>query len=465
MIPVEIMGHSFKGVISYLAQGKKGTNGGSEKRRMIYTKNMEELAPRSWREVYAIMTRYASEDVRRGLMQVANVRGCAREINNDKPPVRHIILAFPSGAQPKKGMVKGAVHEALSSLGSLQKRTLADHQYAVFLHEDTDNWHIHIVVNMIDHRTGRLADPYRSQQKLQRWAYDWCKRHNFDVCKNRQIKYDRIEQKCKTVSSSGKKLKDYSGYQNFRGDRYHLYRLKQKRCAGGNGKISDSLSREALEMRRWCQGRYENRCREWCDLDRDIRKKHQSTIKAYRSIIGEAVKLEENPALFSLHWWQKLERRYFFLREGHVLGRVINALLYAGYMGGGNYSKNLWHLLMNPQSRRLAMFRQQYRARAQSPKVKHVERQRNIALSKLKIDAQTRKAALRSSHSKQRGQEAWEWKLFNYKRYPSQIGLNTDKNANDRNGIPKRTTKRYVDECYVSPHTSLNMPSAYSLRD
>lgn len=460
MIPVEIMGHSFKGVISYLAQGKKGTSGGAEKRRMVYTKNMEELAPRNWKEVYAIMTRYASEDIRRGLMQVANVRGCAREINAEKPIVRHIILAFPSGAQPRKGIVKRAVHEALSSLTSVQKRTLADHQYAVFLHEDTDNWHVHIVVNMVDHRTGRLADPYRSQQKLQRWAYNWCKRHNFDVCKNRQAKYERIERKCKAASSSGKGFKDYSGHQNFRGDQYHLYQLRQKRGAGGNVQISGSLSREALEMRKWCRRRYESRRREWQELDADIKQKYSSTVRGYKQKISEAVRLEDSPMLFSLHWWQRLERRYFFLRERYVLGRVINALLYAGYMSGNGYSKNLWHLLLNMQSRRLAMFRQQYSERIQSPKVKHVERQRNVALSKLKIDAQTRKAALRSSHSKQRGQEAWEWKLFNYKRYPSQIGLNTDKNANDRNGTPKRTTKRYAEERYVSPHTSLNMPSA-----
>lgn len=456
MIPVEIMGHSFKGVISYLAQGKKGARGGSEKRRMIYTKNMEELAPRSWKEVYMIMARYASEDVRRGLMQAANVRGCAREINNEKPPVRHIILAFPPGTQPKKGIVRRAVHEALSSLGSVQKKTLADHQYAVFLHEDTDNWHVHIVVNMVDHRTGRLADPYRSQQKLQRWAYVWCKRHDFDVCKNRQIKYNRVERKCKAATSTNERYKDYSGYQNFRGDRYHLYQLRRKRCAGNKGKISGSLSKEALEMRAWCQKRYEARCREWKGLNHDIRQKYQLTTRAYKKKIDEAIGLEDKPVLLSLHWWQRLERQYFFWRERHVLGRIMNALLYAGYIGGDSYSKSLWHLLLNPQSRRMAIFRQQYRERAQSPKVRRIERQRDIALSKLKTDAQTRKAALKEAHSGQRGQEAWEWKMFNYKRYQPEQGRDINKVVEGRKGMPKKNSREIMKENNISPLVPFN---------
>ena len=456
MIPVEIMGHSFKGVISYLAQGKKGTSGGAEKRRMIYTKNMEELAPRNWKEVYAIMTRCASEDVRRGLMQVANVRGYAREINNEKPLVRHIILAFPPGAKPKQRMVRQAVHEALSSLTSVQKRTLADHQYAVFLHEDTDNWHVHIVVNMVDHRTGRLADPYRSQQKLQRWAYDWCKRHNFDVCKNRQIKYDRIEKKRKATASSGQRYKDYAGYQNFRGDRYHLHQVRQRRGAGGNTQVSGGFLKECSEMRAWCQGRYEDRRREWQDLEGDIKKKYHSTVKAYRQEINEVVRLEDNPMLFSLHWWQRLERRYFFLRERHVMGRVINALLYAGHMSGSSYSKNLWHLLLNPQSRRLAMFRQQYSERTQSPKVKRVERQRNNALSKLKGDAQTRRAALRLSHLEQRGQESWEWKMLNYKRYQPETKRPVDNGAKSGVGMPMKYRKKTTKENNLLPQASFH---------
>ncbi len=126
MIPKEISGHSFKGLVNYLKMGKKGAvNVDLEKRKLLFTTNMKEFAPKSWREIYKIMAHYSSENVRRGLMEVANVRGNSREINKDKPPVRHIIFAFPSGASTDKAFIKETVREALSSLESVQDRTLA----------------------------------------------------------------------------------------------------------------------------------------------------------------------------------------------------------------------------------------------------------------------------------------------------------------------------------------------------
>ena len=151
MIPIEINGHSFKGLIQYLI-GPKGDDkyAPKELRKLIYTANMAEHKPRNSREVIAIMAYYSREEVRLGLMQSAEVRGRGGAINKLKPPVRHIVLAFPDGSKPEKALIKDAVQGALSSLEGHNGRTFADHQYAVYLHQDTDHWHVHIVINLID---------------------------------------------------------------------------------------------------------------------------------------------------------------------------------------------------------------------------------------------------------------------------------------------------------------------------
>lgn len=84
------------------------------------------------------------------------------------------------------------------------------------------------------------------------------------------------------------------------------------------------------------------------------------------------------------------------------------------------------------------MFRQQYVERAQSSKVQRMKWQRDSALSKLKVEAQESKAALKEDHMAQRGVEEWEWKMFNYKRYQPDDGshLVMEKGSNGGAGEP-----------------------------
>lgn len=196
-------------------------------------------------------------------------------------------------------------------------------------------------------------------------------------------------------------------------------------------------------------------------LNDTLKQERHTAANAYNQKISAAIRLEDKPIPLTLHWWQKKERQYFFWRERHWWGRLTNALLYASFMGGDKYTKNLWHLLLNPQSRRMAMFRQQYAERTQSPKVQRIKKHRQVAMSKLADNAKALKDALKELHSQQREQEAWEWKMFNYKRYPLQ-----NKNANgNHHAIAKHRTHRTNDkDVLITPHIISASPSAPSFR-
>lgn len=227
-------------------------------------------------------------------MEAANVRGCAREINKEKPPVRHIIFAFPPGVSEDKTFIKETVKEALSSLESVQGRTLAQHQYAVFLHQDTDHWHVHVVVNMIDHRTGRLADPYRSQQKLQKWAFNWCRKHGFDVCKGRQVKYGCIERRVESAKNDDRPYRNYDGYKSARGEPYQVRKhRKELGIERPDSTVATAIRHDVVHLKKWCQHRYEIRQKEWERLNQKSRDRFQKITSHYDGQIKQAIKLED----------------------------------------------------------------------------------------------------------------------------------------------------------------------------
>lgn len=441
MIPVEKRGHSFKGIITYLTHPKRGDeNPDPRLRRMVFTGNMESWKPRSAREVIALMAHFSRQDVRRGLMASAGVRGHTRAINTGKPPVMHLTLAFPPGADPDPQFVRTAVREALQSLEAHQGRTLADHQYAAFLHRDTAHWHIHVVVNLVDHRTGRLADPYRSQQKLQAWAYDWCRRHGFDVCKDRQEKYRKIENNKKAAKAQNIACRNQDGYCDLNGLPHHLYNKGRKIALQQTAALS--CAQNAATIKKWTTARYNARQSERQELY-DWYNKERKRIRAhFKPRIQAATALRPHPLPFTLDARQKQRLQAFFRRERSLAGKFINSLILAATAikddPSAQFIKTLGCYLKNADTRRSTFFRQQYTERRKLSRVRKIIEKQDFYIARLESTYTARKNILHALHGQQMAEERRAWSVLNRKR-----GDSSAKNTESPPLLNKKSTRNY----------------------
>ena len=79
----------------------------------------------------------------------AEMNAVARKNRRCKDPAYHIILSWPEHEQPAPELIFDAAEHALKALG------LAEHQYVLAIHGNTDNMHCHISVNRVHPTTFR----------------------------------------------------------------------------------------------------------------------------------------------------------------------------------------------------------------------------------------------------------------------------------------------------------------------
>lgn len=80
--------------------------------------------------------------------RIAEIAALAMEAPRSVDPLMHIVLSWPVHERPTNAQCDAAVKKLLQSLG------LARHQCLYALHRDTDNWHLHLIVNRVDPLTG-----------------------------------------------------------------------------------------------------------------------------------------------------------------------------------------------------------------------------------------------------------------------------------------------------------------------
>ena len=80
---------------------------------------------------------------------MALATGCIRS----KEPIRHYVFSYKEFEHPKPQQIEEAVDIFMSELG------LVGHQLIFGLHEDTDNFHCHMAVNLVHPDTGKIVKP------------------------------------------------------------------------------------------------------------------------------------------------------------------------------------------------------------------------------------------------------------------------------------------------------------------
>ena len=86
----------------------------------------------------------------------------------------HLLISFRPGEEPGRDMVRRIEKEVCGKLG------FGEHQRVAVVHKDTDNVHMHIVINMIHPRKLTMCTPFRDHFTLGRVCGELEKKYRLD---------------------------------------------------------------------------------------------------------------------------------------------------------------------------------------------------------------------------------------------------------------------------------------------
>ncbi|XAI95171.1 hypothetical protein [Dolichospermum phage Dfl-JY14] len=107
--------------------------------------------PRAWGELPA---------AEQHMLERGHMIALANECKKSPHPIAHYVMSWQAGEQPTNAQADEAVAIMLDELG------MREHQCIYAMHRDTDNVHLHIVVNRVHPQLLRIADPHNGFDML-----------------------------------------------------------------------------------------------------------------------------------------------------------------------------------------------------------------------------------------------------------------------------------------------------------
>ena len=104
-------------------------------------------------------------------------------------PVKTISLSWHKDDTPTPEHMVASADSFLKHMG------WDDHQAVYVGHSDTEHRHIHIILNRVDHETGRTLDDYRERKRAQSWALSYEKEHDNIRCEERELRAAERQQR------------------------------------------------------------------------------------------------------------------------------------------------------------------------------------------------------------------------------------------------------------------------------
>lgn len=108
---------------------------------------------------WAHATNCATEDVGWAVKEILATQAANKTAKADKS--YHLVVSFPAGERPTREQLEDIEQALCDAIG------MGDHQRVAAVHQNTDNWHMHIAINRIHPKTLRAIEPYYDQYRLQ----------------------------------------------------------------------------------------------------------------------------------------------------------------------------------------------------------------------------------------------------------------------------------------------------------
>jgi hypothetical protein len=108
---------------------------------------------------WARVSNCASTDAGWAVKEIISTQ--ARNTRSRRDKSYHLVVSFPEGERPTREQVEDIEDRLCDAIG------LARHQRVSAIHQNTDNWHLHIAISTVDPTTFRNVAPFRDHFRLQ----------------------------------------------------------------------------------------------------------------------------------------------------------------------------------------------------------------------------------------------------------------------------------------------------------
>jgi len=108
---------------------------------------------------WARVSKCASTDAGWAVKEIISTQ--ARNTRSRRDKSYHLVVSFPEGERPTREQVEDIEDRLCDAIG------LARHQRVSAVHQNTDNWHLHIAISTVDPATFRNMAPFRDHFRLQ----------------------------------------------------------------------------------------------------------------------------------------------------------------------------------------------------------------------------------------------------------------------------------------------------------
>ena len=241
MIPnINTRGQSFKGVTEYLLHDVEKIQPENGKEYHVHLDSSErvgftETANMHTDDIEQAARFMAWSDMHRDDLRESNAgrKGTAGN-------VYHYSLSWHPDENPDQKHMSAMAHASVEHLG------LSDHQYYMVEHTDEPHKHVHVVVNLAHHETGKIANVYRDQYAMDKWAHDYELKHEI-VCHDRDKKFQDLEAGKRTYESD---LSKAERKQQFAQSASEIYRSSDSGKA-----FTAGLEQEGLTIAQGHRGR------------------------------------------------------------------------------------------------------------------------------------------------------------------------------------------------------------------
>lgn len=179
MVPKLIRGSSFKGAAGYLLQDI-----GADTRARVAWTEVRNLASSSPQTAWRVMAATAMDAER--LKENAGIKATGRK---SAQSVLHLVLSWhPEEAEHlEREQMLAAAEGALKAIGA------SDRQALIIAHNDSAHPHIHLLINRVSPRDGRMLSSSKEKLKLSKWAQRYEEERGKIYCEDRVLNNEARE--------------------------------------------------------------------------------------------------------------------------------------------------------------------------------------------------------------------------------------------------------------------------------
>ncbi len=317
-------GKSFAGLVAYLLEGSKGQE---NPERVAWTETRN-LATDRAKTAARVMAATALDQSR--LKSEAGIPSTGRKSKNH---VLHYTLSWAEDQQPSREEMMRAVNGSLASLGekkgkkggrkgkagreAVRDQFASEHQILVVAHEDTDQPHVHVVVNRVHPEHGVMLPTSNDFKLLSRWAEKYERETGGIIVDQRAIN-NAARDREETVPGQKRVPRDVYELEGSANDnRPAAQKIREEQRAKDAELAKESAVQRAEQKHAWSR---------LSEVQQDRKRKHlASSGDQIRTAMRRARDTFKGDFV-TLYHEHRAATRAFERSEEHLAGKAVNAL-------------------------------------------------------------------------------------------------------------------------------------------